>query len=147
MLRSVVIGAKQLMFDKVLNVKNLHQLEIRLTRCRNLGILIATERRGRLDIITEWESAQAALSVLQKRSNPTPKRQKQNQTTKQASKQTTAIFLDLKVRVLFRFLALQFDTGVHNTLANVVTLAEEIPKLGTAVQNLRGSPGWEPVLA
>jgi len=66
MLRSVVIGAKQLMFDKVLNVKNLHQLEIRLTRGRNPGILIATGRRGRLDIITKWESAQAALSVLQK---------------------------------------------------------------------------------
>lgn len=61
MLRSVVIGAKQLMFDKVLNVKNLHQLEIRLTRSRNLSILIASERRWSLDSTTKLEPPQATL--------------------------------------------------------------------------------------
>lgn len=46
MLRSVVIGAKQPMFDKALDVKNLHQPEIRLTRGRNHRILMtATEHR------------------------------------------------------------------------------------------------------
>lgn len=48
MLRSVVIGAKQPMFDKALNVKNLHQLEIRLTRGKNLSILIGTEEQVQL---------------------------------------------------------------------------------------------------
>lgn len=47
MLRSVVIGARQPMFDKALNVKNLHQLEIRLTRGKNLSILIATREQVR----------------------------------------------------------------------------------------------------
>lgn len=61
MLRSVVIGAKQLMFDKVLNVKNLHQLEIRLTRGRNRSILIASERRWSLDSTTKLEPPQATL--------------------------------------------------------------------------------------
>lgn len=55
MLRSVVIGAKQLMFDKVLDVKNQQQLEIRLTRGKTLRILIVDKKKKRYGYRHELE--------------------------------------------------------------------------------------------
>lgn len=155
MLRSVVIGAKQPMFDKALNVKNLRQLEIRLTRGKNLSILIATGEQVRFGCHHKTRTCTGHVlgssKVKQKKPNqPKPKQKNPAKPqTKKNQPQTTPLPQLPKPTSYFPALkgeALQYLTPIWHMQANTAALAQKSPKFGTTGLNLKdcldGIPWW-----